>query len=58
MNFISHYYHELPVADDYFIAGVVLPDILSNFSKRHGSKGCDNTITSMLFFTIQSISMP
>lgn len=38
MNFISHYYHELPVADDYFIAGVVLPDILSNFSKRHGSK--------------------
>lgn len=38
MNFLSHYYHELPVADNYYIAGVILPDILSNYSKRNGYK--------------------
>ncbi|MFN3940205.1 MAG: hypothetical protein ACK4IY_06435, partial [Chitinophagales bacterium] len=38
MNFLSHYYHELPTNDAYFVAGVILPDILSNFSKRFGVK--------------------
>ena len=38
MNFLSHYYHELPSDDPYYICGVVFPDILSNFSKRHGQK--------------------
>lgn len=38
MNFLSHYFHELPCDDPYFICGVILPDILSNFSKRIGHK--------------------
>jgi len=38
MNFLSHYYHELPANDPYFIAGVIMPDILSNYSKRFGEK--------------------
>ena len=38
MNFLSHYYHELPVSDPYFVAGVIMPDILSNYSKRNGEK--------------------
>ena len=36
MNFLSHFYHELPCSDPYFAAGVVLPDILSNYSHRTG----------------------
>lgn len=36
MNFLSHFYHEHPVTDAYFAAGVILPDILSNFSHRSG----------------------
>lgn len=36
MNFLSHYYHEWPCDDPYFAAGLVLPDILSNFSYRNG----------------------
>lgn len=38
MNFLSHFYHELPTTDPYYVAGVILPDILSNYSKRIGSK--------------------
>lgn len=38
MNFLSHYFHEQPCDDPYFICGVVLPDILSNYSKRNGEK--------------------
>lgn len=38
MNFLSHYFHELPCDNSYFICGVILPDILSNFSKRIGHK--------------------
>ena len=36
MNFLSHFYHEYPIADAYFAAGVILPDILSNYSLRSG----------------------
>lgn len=36
MNFLSHFYHELPCNDPYFAAGVILPDILSNHSYRTG----------------------
>jgi hypothetical protein len=36
MNFLSHFYHELPCDDAYFTAGLVLPDILSNYSFRSG----------------------
>ena len=36
MNFLSHYYHESPSNDPYFVAGVILPDILSNYSHRSG----------------------
>lgn len=36
MNFLSHYYHELPCDDPYFTAGLMLPDILSNYSHRAG----------------------
>ncbi len=36
MNFLSHFYHELPVNNPYFVAGVILPDILSNYSYRNG----------------------
>lgn len=35
MNYLSHFYHELPVNDPYFVAGVILPDILSNYSYRN-----------------------
>lgn len=38
MNFLSHYYHETPVSDPYFVAGVIMPDLLSNYSKRFGRK--------------------
>ncbi len=38
MNFLSHYYCELPNEDTYFICGIILPDILSNYSKRSGEK--------------------
>lgn len=38
MNFLSHFYHELPTNDPYYVAGVIFPDILSNFSKRIGTK--------------------
>jgi hypothetical protein len=38
MNFLSHYYHEAPVSDPYFVAGVIMPDLLSNYSKRYGRK--------------------
>ncbi len=34
MNFLSHYRHELPCEDPYFAAGLMLPDILSNYSHR------------------------
>lgn len=37
MNFLSHFYHELPCDDPYFAAGLMLPDILSNYSYRAGS---------------------
>ncbi|MEI2673602.1 MAG: hypothetical protein V9F05_06105 [Chitinophagaceae bacterium] len=36
MNFLSHFYHELPVSDPNFAAGLILPDILSNYSYRTG----------------------
>jgi len=36
LNFLSHYYHETPCDDPYFVAGVILPDILSNYSHRSG----------------------
>jgi hypothetical protein len=36
LNFLSHYYHESPSNDPYFVAGVILPDILSNYSHRSG----------------------
>ncbi|HNF69813.1 MAG TPA: hypothetical protein PLL28_10575 [Chitinophagales bacterium] len=36
MNFLSHYYHELPCNDAYFVGGLILPDILSNYSYRAG----------------------
>ncbi len=36
MNFLSHFYHEAPCTDPYFAAGLLLPDILSNYSFRHG----------------------
>jgi hypothetical protein len=36
LNFLSHFYHEHPVTDAYFAAGVILPDILSNYSYRSG----------------------
>ena len=36
MNFLSHFYHEVPCSDPYFVAGVILPDILSNYSHRSG----------------------
>lgn len=35
MNFLSHFYHEFPCTDGYFACGVLLPDILSNFSARN-----------------------
>lgn len=35
MNFLSHFYHEIPCEDAYFATGVILPDILSNFSARN-----------------------
>jgi hypothetical protein len=34
MNFLSHFYHEIPVSDPYFTVGIILPDILSNYSFR------------------------
>ena len=37
MNFLSHYYHEQPCDDPYFAAGLMLPDILSNYSHRAGT---------------------
>lgn len=37
MNFLSHYYHEHPCDDPYFAAGLMLPDILSNYSHRAGA---------------------
>jgi hypothetical protein len=36
LNFLSHFYHEHPVSDPYFAAGIILPDILSNYSHRAG----------------------
>ncbi|MBC8045209.1 MAG: hypothetical protein H7Y00_00280 [Fimbriimonadaceae bacterium] len=36
MNFLSHFYNELPCDDAYFACGVLLPDILSNYSSRKG----------------------
>lgn len=36
MNFLSHYYHDYPINSVYFAAGVILPDILSNYSYRTG----------------------
>ncbi|MFN0276342.1 MAG: hypothetical protein ACKVPJ_11380 [Chitinophagales bacterium] len=36
MNFLSHFYHELPCDNAYFACGVILPDILSNYSSRSG----------------------
>lgn len=36
MNFLSHYYHELPCGDPHFVGGLILPDILSNYSFRAG----------------------
>ncbi|MFI5170783.1 MAG: hypothetical protein ACHQFW_00245 [Chitinophagales bacterium] len=36
MNFLSHFYNETPCEDPYFAAGVILPDILSNYSGRSG----------------------
>ncbi len=35
MNFLSHYYHEYPNNDPYYICGCILPDILSNYSKQY-----------------------
>lgn len=35
MNFLSHFYHEYPVHEPYYAAGVILPDILSNYSSRN-----------------------
>ncbi len=35
MNFLSHFYHEIPVNDPYFTVGLILPDILSNYSFRN-----------------------
>ena len=35
MNFLSHFYHEIPVTDPYFTVGIILPDILSNYSFRN-----------------------
>lgn len=34
MNFLSHFYHEAPVHDPGFATGIILPDILSNYSFR------------------------
>lgn len=36
MNFLSHFYHDFPISDPYFAAGVILPDILSNYTYRTG----------------------
>lgn len=36
MNFLSHFYNEQPCSEPYIIAGVILPDILSNYSYRSG----------------------
>jgi hypothetical protein len=36
MNFLSHYYHEFPCGDPHFVGGLILPDILSNYSYRAG----------------------
>jgi hypothetical protein len=38
MNFLSHFYHELPTNDPYLVAGVIMPDILSNYTKRYGER--------------------
>lgn len=38
MNYLSHFYHEWPVEDAHFAAGLMLPDILSNFAFRTGKK--------------------
>ncbi|MEZ5013115.1 MAG: hypothetical protein R2794_02375 [Chitinophagales bacterium] len=37
MNFLSHFYNEQPLDDPYITAGVILPDILSNYSARSNS---------------------
>jgi hypothetical protein len=36
VNFLSHFYHDYPIGDPNFAAGVILPDILSNYSSRTG----------------------
>lgn len=36
MNYLSHFYHELPCNDPYYACGLILPDLLSNFSARTG----------------------
>lgn len=38
MNFLSHFYHEQPTSDPYYVAGVIFPDILSHFSRVVGTK--------------------
>ena len=36
MNFLSHFYNEQPCSDPYVTVGIILPDILSNYSFRTG----------------------
>ncbi len=38
MNYLSHFYHESPITDPYFACGIILPDLLSDYSKRSGEK--------------------
>lgn len=57
MNFLSHFYHEFPCKDAYFACGVLLPDVLSNFSTRNHEivKVHAQKLTASLNDTIQAI---
>lgn len=35
MNFLSHFYFELPNTNPYFVAGLAIPDLTTRFSKRY-----------------------
>ncbi|MBK7149381.1 MAG: hypothetical protein IPH78_11315 [Bacteroidetes bacterium] len=43
MNFLSHFYFELPNTNPYFVAGLAVPDLTIHFSKRYNQiiKGAD-----------------